>query len=112
MIVLFYKGEFKISVKCNIKTKEPKFYFNEYGAFYEGQILERYCFCGGNLKNITYVEDIKLIKFIVHYNKKTREPELYFRLGNLYNKVQYTISCNQLGILYKIKRRNFEKSVE
>ena len=105
MIILLCKGEYNISVECKVFTKEPKFYLNEYGAFYEGQILEKYCFNGGNFKSITYIEDIKLIKFIVHYDKRTREPKLYFRYGNLYNKVQYTINCNQLGILYKIKRK-------
>lgn len=104
IILIISKGEYIISTNCNIITKEPKIYFNEFGIFYEGQILEKYCYTGGNLKNTTYVEDIKIIKFILHYNKITREPNLYFRCGNLYNKVQYTINCNQLGILYKRKK--------
>lgn len=82
-----------IETKSISITKDTKFYFNEYGFFYEGQTLEKYI--------IEKDEYVYIKKFIVHYNKKTKETELYFRFGNFYNKVEHTINCNQLGILYK-----------
>lgn len=78
-------------------------YINKYGIFYEGQILEQY-YTSNNI--FYYSEDVILKKFIVHYDKN-RNIRLSFRIGNLYNKVEYTLSnIDMLGIYYRIKRKN------
>lgn len=61
-------------------------------------MLEKYCYEKGSLK---FDEFVYIKKFIIHYNKITKNPELYFRFGNFYNKVEYTIHTKQLGILYR-----------
>lgn len=94
-------GGIYIENKTICITKDTKFYLNEFGFFYEGQTLEKYVIEKGSLK---FDEYVFIKKFIVHYNKKTKEPNLYFRFGNFYNKNEYTINCNQLGILYKKRR--------
>lgn len=78
-------------------------YINKYGIFYEGQILEQY-YTSNNI--FYYSEDVILKKFIVHYDKN-RNIRLSFRIGNLYNKVEYTLTnIDMLGIYYRIKRKN------
>ncbi len=103
--VIIYLSRYRvggININHNITlTKDTKIYINEYGIFYEGQTLEQFCFEKGTLRFIGYVY---IKKFITHYNKTNGKANLYFRMANFYNKVEYTINCNQLGILYKSKR--------
>lgn len=78
-------------------------YLNKYGIFYEGQILEQY-YTTNNM--FYYSEDVILKKIIVHYDKN-RNIRLSFRVGNLYNKVEYTLNnIDMLGTYYRIKRKN------
>ena len=39
-------------LKTDISTKDTKFFINEYGVFYEGQILEQYAGVGEYLNYI------------------------------------------------------------
>ena len=87
-------------LKTSIKTR---MYLIKYGIFYEGQILYRYLWHNNKL----YFEDeVILDKFIFHY--KTGKPKLYCRIFlkdiNLKTRKYYTISSEQLGILYKITK--------
>lgn len=49
-----------------------------------------------------YYRDVVLDKFIIHYHKYL--PELYFRISNYVTKDKMTLSAEQLGKLYKVKR--------
>lgn len=89
-----------IYINSNTTKLNTKFFINQYGIFYEGQVLERYCCERGHFY---YVEDIKIEKFVVHY-KVGRNPNLYFRMSNFRTKAIDTISVNQLGTYYKIKK--------
>lgn len=78
-------------------------YLTNYGIFYEGQILYRYLYNNGKLY---YEDEVILEKFIFHY--KSGLPKLYCRIflkdSTIKTRNHYTISSEQLGILYKIKR--------
>lgn len=78
-------------------------YLTRYGVFYEGQVLYRYLW---NNANLYYNEEVILEKFIFHY--KTGVPKLYCRIflkdSNRKTRNRITISSEQLGILYKIKK--------
>lgn len=75
---------------------QKKFYYNEYGFFYEGQELENYDFKGN------YIQNVIINKFIVHYDKKTKEPYMCFNFRPVGFKKSYTFECNnRLGITYK-----------
>lgn len=87
-------------LKTSTLTKDTKFYINEYGIFYEGQIIEQYASSGGNKY---YVQDVIINKFIVHF-KKGESIKLYFSISNLVNKQKFTLPVNLLGTYYKIKK--------
>lgn len=92
------KGELYI-LKVNTFTKDTKFYINEYGIFYEGQILEQYAGIG---EHLNYIEDVILDKFIIHF-KDGESIKLYFRISFFNNKQKFTLPVNLLGTHYKIK---------
>lgn len=93
------KGEFYI-LKTSTFTKDTKFYINEYGIFYEGQILEQYAGIG---EYLSYLQDVIIDKFIIHF-KKGESIKLYFRISNFNNKQKFTLPVNLLGTHYKIKK--------
>lgn len=80
-----------------------RFFINQFGLFYEGQVLNRYLYHGSNLY---YNDEVILDKFIFHY--KSGYPKLFCRiyLKDSLTKTRnyYTVSCKQLGILYKIRK--------
>lgn len=82
---------------------QTKMYLTKYGIFYEGQLLYRYLWSNNRL---FYNDEVILDKFIFHY--KTGSPKLYCRmfLKDIGRKTRnyITVSGDQLGILYKIKR--------
>lgn len=84
---------------------EPfKFYYNKHGLFYEGQELENYD-CDGN-----YLCNVRLNKFIIHYDRKTREPYICFNFGFLDKKQTYTFPCeNFLGGFYRVIKNPIDK---
>ena len=92
------KGEFYI-VKNITFTKDTKIFINEYGVFYEGQILEQYVGVGEH-KN--YIQDVYIEKFIVHF-KEGKNIKLYFRMCNFINKQKFTLPVDLLGKNYKFK---------
>lgn len=79
-------------------TKDTKIYINQYGIFFEGQILEQYdC-------HKCYLGKAELKKFIVHYRKTKnshKTPKLYFCMSKLYKTQTFTLSVELLGIYYK-----------
>lgn len=87
-------------------TKDSKFFINEYGIFYEGQILDKYDRHG------VFLGKIKLKKFIIHYkeiNRFTRIPKLYFSLSEPNKTLNFTLSSRDLGIYYKIPQTRKNK---
>lgn len=87
-------------LKIDISTNDTKFFINEYGVFYEGQILEQYAGVG---ECLNYIQDVYIDKFIIHF-KKGQNYRLYFRICNFVNKNKFTLPVNLLGINYKIKK--------
>lgn len=89
-----------IIVKTSLNTR---MYITKYGVFYEGQVLSRYLW---NNNRLFYNDEVILDKFIFHH--KTGSPKLYCRIFlkdiNRKTRNYITISSEQLGILYKIKR--------
>lgn len=97
------KGEY-IIVKV---SKDTKYFINQYGIFFEGQKL--YKFCQSN--NHLYFDQVVILdKFIVHYDKIYRNKQrLYFSFhteGKSSKYYKYTLSCEQLGIFFKISIDN------
>ena len=83
-------------VKEDFTDIQKKFYFNEYGIFYEGQELENFDYQGN------YIQNIVINKFIIHYNKKTKEPYMCFNFSRIGQKHNYTFKCEgRLGITYR-----------
>ncbi len=83
---------------------QKKFFCNEYGLFYEGQELENYDYKGNYLCNVV------INKFIVHYDKKTKEPYMCFNFSRVGYKQSYTFRCNgRLGITYKKLNNSIDK---
>lgn len=80
----------------------PKFYICKYGAFYEGEVLERYC-CESSY--FYYAYDVILKKFLVHYNNYV--PHLYFIAQHIDTKKSFTVSVEQLGIYYRKIRKKY-----
>lgn len=75
---------------------QKKFYCNEYGLFYEGEKLQNFDYHGN------YIQDVIINKFIVHYNRKTKEPYMCFNFSQIGKKRSYTFECEgRLGITYK-----------
>lgn len=93
------KGGIQILKTINF-TKNTKIYINEYGIFYEGQILEEHAGVGEH-KN--YIQDVYIEKFIVHF-KEGKNIRLYFRMCNFVNKQKFTLPVELLGKNYKIKK--------
>lgn len=87
----------KITTKTT--TKFPKFYICKYGAFYEGQELERYYWSAGD--NYNYAYNVILDKFIVHYSNYI--PRLYFRA--IEGRKSFTYPVEQLGTAFRKKRK-------
>lgn len=89
-------------------TEDTKIFINKYGIFYESQILDSFD------RYNHFLGQIKLKKFIVHYqkiNKFTRIPKLYFNMSYLDNTLNFTLPTTSLGTYYKIPetRRNKPK---
>ncbi len=81
-----------------------KFYLNEYGLFYEGQLLECYDY------KLNYLYDVIINKFIIHYRKNTKEPYMCFNFSLLGHKQSFTFECEgRLGITYKISNKTIDK---
>ena len=75
---------------------QKKFYYNEYGIFYEGQELMNYDYKGN------YIQNIVINKFIILYNKKTKESYMCFNFSRVGLKKSYTFECDgRLGITYR-----------
>lgn len=83
-------------------SKDTKLFINQYGLFYEGQKLYKFCYSNNT---IYFDKTVILDKFIIHYDKIYRnKQELYFRFypeGKRNKYYMYTVNSNQLGILYK-----------
>ena len=89
-------------------TEKTKIFINQYGIFYEGQILDNYD------RNGEYLEQIQLKKFFIHYkkiNKSVKIPKLYFSMSKINKTLNFTLSAELLGIYYKVPqtRRNKPK---
>lgn len=89
-------------------TEKTKIFINQYGIFYEGQILDNYD------RNGLYIGQIQLKKFFIHYkkiNKFVKIPKLYFSMSRINKTLNFTLSAEQLGIYYKVPqtRRNKPK---
>ncbi len=83
-------------------TEQTKIFINNYGIFYEGQVLEHYD------NHNCYIGKIELKKFIVHYvkiNKFTKIPKLYFNMSRLNKTLNFTLSAEHLGIYYRIPKK-------
>lgn len=75
---------------------QRKFYCNEYGLFYEGQELENFDLHGN------YIQNVIINKFIIHYNRKTKDPYMCFNFSPVGLKKSYTFECEgRLGKTYK-----------
>lgn len=84
-------------------SKGTKYFINQYGLFYEGQRLYKYC----QSNNHMYFDKIVILdKFIVHYDKVYRNKQkLYFRFypeGKTSRYYMFTLNCEQLGKFFKI----------
>ena len=97
---IIFKGEGEYII-VNV-SNDTKYFINQYGLFYEGQRLFKFC----QSNNHMYFDKIVIIdKFIVHYDKIYRNKQnLYFRFypeGKNSKYYKYTISCEQLGIFFR-----------
>lgn len=83
-------------------SKDTKYFVNQYGTFYEGQVLQKHCYCHGRL---CFDKSVILDKFIVHYDKVYRNKQkLYFRFYPEGKKNKYymaTLSADCLGTIFK-----------
>ena len=84
-------------------STDTKYFVNQYGIFYEGQKLYKYCQSNNHL----YFDKVVVLdKFIVHYDKIYKNKKrLYFRFYPEVNKSKYymnTIFSDQLGTFFKI----------
>ena len=49
-----------------------------------------------------YIQNVVINKFIIHYNKKTKEPYMCFNFSRIGQKHNYTFKCEgRLGITYR-----------
>lgn len=91
----------------NLK-KNMKIYINQFGIFYEGQILDNYDRYG------YFIGKIQLKKFIIHYkklkkrSKKSKIPVLYINVGEPNKTINYTLSVKHLGVYYKIPKSHMK----
>ena len=92
-------------VKNTLLSFAPiKFYYNEYGLFYEGQELENFDYKGN------YIQNVVINKFIIHYNRNTKEPYMCFNFSRVGYKQSYTFECEgRLGITYKKIENSIDK---
>lgn len=83
-------------VKEDFTDIQKKFYFNEYGIFYEGQELENFDYQGNYIQNVV----INNLLFIIIKKLKNHICVLiYDRIGQKHN---YTFKCEgRLGITYR-----------
>jgi len=101
IIEIYRKGENSIKSLIN---KSYNYFINNGEFFYEGQILRFYADCK------YYMRDVKIEKFIKHYNKKTKQPFICVRIRELDGCKTHVMTYNaknSLGKFFTSKNLDF-----
>lgn len=81
-------------------NEKTKFYINQYGIFYEGQILHEYV-CAND--NWYYSNDIVIVSFFRRKRKNKLGFEFYFRFKDVDKTQIWSLKCSELGVRFKVK---------